>query len=90
MFTVSLKCGGRSSLNNTVLSSTGSTVPDSGRCEYTICPQSDDICRIRLDFDVNTCHFIKKEAAMTVIFFVSTEICQFMRFVDPIGLVNLL
>ena len=49
---VSLDCGKTSSENCTYLVQEATTSPDDTCCEYTICPSSSNICRIRLDFTV--------------------------------------
>lgn len=46
---VSLDCGKTSSENCTYLVQDATTSPDDTCCEYTICPSSSNICRIRLD-----------------------------------------
>jgi len=49
--TFTLSCGSSISENNTYWESGGS---ESGSCDVTICPCSDNICQLRLDFDTFT------------------------------------
>jgi len=49
--TVTLTTGGSTSVNNSYISVTSSTNLDVGSNLYTICPCSDDICRIKFDFE---------------------------------------
>ncbi len=49
-----LSCGGTTTDNSTYIvqaPTTSTPVDGTGTCEYTICRCSDDICRIRFDFD---------------------------------------
>jgi len=46
---VSLDCGKTSSENCTYLVQDATTAPDDTCCEYTLCPASSNICRIKLD-----------------------------------------
>ena len=50
--TVTLTTGGTSSLNNSYIQVTSDTRLSTGSTQYTICPCSDDICRIKFDFEV--------------------------------------
>ena len=52
-FTVTLTTGGSSNLNNTYIQVTSSTKLNTGTNKYSICPCSDDICRIKFDFEVS-------------------------------------
>jgi len=47
---VVLEEGGSSSLNQSYMVQTASTALTTGSMQYTICPCSDDVCRIRFDF----------------------------------------
>jgi len=49
--TVTLTTGGSSSVNNSYIQITSTTNLDVGTNRYTICPCSDDICRIKFDFE---------------------------------------
>jgi len=49
--TVTLTTGGSSSVNNSYIQVTSTTNLDLGTNKYTICPCSDDICRIKFDFE---------------------------------------
>jgi len=49
--TVTLTTGGSSSVNNTYIQVSSSTNLDVGDNKYVICPCSDDICRIKFDFE---------------------------------------
>ena len=49
---VSLDCGKTSSENCTYLVQDATTAPDDTCCEYTLCPASSNICRIKLDLTV--------------------------------------
>ena len=49
---VTLTTGGSSSLNNSYIQVTSDTKLSTGSTQYTICPCSDDICRIKFDFEV--------------------------------------
>ena len=46
-FSVQLSCGGQSSENCTYFQSDGNEI---GQCRIKICPCSDNICQLRLDF----------------------------------------
>ncbi len=48
---VSLECGKTSSENCTYLVQASTTSPQQS-CTYTLCPASDNVCRMRLDFTV--------------------------------------
>ena len=50
--TVTLTTGGSSSLNNSYIQVTSDTRLSTGSTQYKICPCSDDICRIKFDFEV--------------------------------------
>lgn len=54
-FSVSLSCGSTTAQNCTYLVQEATTSPASNPCIFTICKESDDICRIRLDFTVRNC-----------------------------------
>jgi len=49
--TVTLTTGGSTSVNNSYIEVGASTNLEVGSNEYTICPCSDDICRIKFDFE---------------------------------------
>ena len=49
---VVLEEGGSSSLNQSYMVQTASTSLTTGSMQYTICPCSEDVCRIRFDFTV--------------------------------------
>ena len=46
---VTLKCGETSSANNTYISGSQS---NGGLCNYKVCKCNENVCRIRLDFNV--------------------------------------
>ena len=48
LISVTLNCGGRTYQNCTYLENVGTEV---GACSVTICPGSDNICQLRLDFE---------------------------------------
>jgi len=49
--TVTLTTGGSTSVNNSYIQVSSTTNLDVGTNKYTICPCSDDICRIKFDFE---------------------------------------
>ena len=51
-FSVTLTTGGSTSVNNSYIEVGASTNLNVGDNLYTICPCSDDICRIKFDFEV--------------------------------------
>ena len=53
IFSEILSTGGSTSLNNSYIEVSSSTSLSVGMTEYTICPCSDDICRIKFDFEVS-------------------------------------
>ena len=50
---VTLTTGGTTSTNNSYIEVGTSTNLDIGSNIYTVCPCSDDICRIKFDFEVS-------------------------------------
>ena len=51
-FSATLTTGGSTSVNNSYIEVGASTNLEVGSNTYTICPCSDDICRIKFDFEV--------------------------------------
>ena len=58
LISVNLSCGGSSSENCTYIELASTSAPNPSTCEYTICPCTNNICRMRLDFEVCICFTI--------------------------------